>query len=44
MSLLFWALIVICGRLIAYDWFDCRTSPIEPIASVAGCLIDQAQF
>lgn len=44
LSLLFWALIVICGRLIAYDWFDCRTSPIEPIASVAGCLIDQAQF
>ena len=44
LSLLFWTLIVICGRLIAYDWFDCRTSPMEPIATVAGCLIDQAQF
>lgn len=44
LSLLFWALIVICGRLIAYDWFDCNAGPAEPFATLAGCLDNQAQF
>jgi len=43
-SLFFWMLIVICGRLIAYDWFDCSAQPPETIASLAGCLPGQTQF
>lgn len=43
-SLTFWALIVICGRLIAYDWFDCSAGPAAPFATLAGCLDGQAQF
>jgi len=44
LSLCFWALVVICGRLIAYDWFDCSGQPPEPIAVLAGCVPGQAQF
>jgi Family of unknown function (DUF6644) len=44
LSLLFWTGIVICGRLIAYDWFDCARNPPPFIASLAGCLADQTQF
>ena len=44
LSLLLWAFIVICGRLIAYDWFDCAARPPELIATLAGCIDGQAQF
>jgi hypothetical protein len=44
LSLCFWMLIVICGRLIAYDWFDCRAEPSAVVATLAGCLADQSQF
>lgn len=44
LSLLFWALIVICGRFIAYDWFDCAARPPAFIATVAGCIDGQVQF
>jgi len=44
LSLCFWVLIVICGRLIAYDWFDCRSEPSAIIATLAGCVADQTQF
>jgi len=44
LSLSFWALIVVCGRFIAYDWFDCATRPPELIATLAGCIDGQAQF
>lgn len=44
LSLCFWVLIVICGRLIAYDWFDCSAEPSAVVATVAGCLADQSQF
>ncbi len=44
LSLSFWALIVVCGRLIAYDWFDCNAGPAEPFATLAGCLDGQTQF
>ena len=43
-SLLFWAGVVICGRLIAYDWFDCSRNPPGWIGTAAGCLADQARF
>jgi len=44
LSLCFWTLVVICGRLIAYDWFDCNANPAEPIATLAGCVPGQTQF
>jgi hypothetical protein len=44
LSLLFWALIVVCGRLIAYDWFDCSHGPSGFINVFAGCIDGQAQF
>jgi hypothetical protein len=44
LSLVFWALIVICGRLIAYDWFDCDVEPPDSIAALAGCVPGQALF
>jgi uncharacterized membrane protein len=43
-SLGFWVLIVLCGRLIAYDWFDCNSEPSELIATLAGCVPGQTQF
>ncbi len=39
-----WALIVMCGRFIAYDWFDCQYNDSEFIAFVAGCLDGQTRF
>lgn len=44
LSIAFWVLIVICGRLIAYDWFDCAKQPPALIASLAGCIDGQARF
>ncbi len=44
LSLLFWTLIVICGRFIAYDWFDCIGEPSPFVAALAGCVPGQEQF
>ena len=44
LSLLFWALIVICGRLIAYDWFDCAGEQSGLISVFAGCIEGQTHF
>jgi hypothetical protein len=44
LSLLFWTLIVISGRLIAYDWFDCSHGPSGIINAFAGCIDGQTQF
>ena len=44
LSLVFWALIVVCGRFIAYDWFDCSAEPAPWIATLAGCIDGQTQF
>lgn len=44
LSMLFWTGIVICGRLIAYDWFDCIKNPQPLMANLAGCLADQEVF
>ena len=44
LSLLFWALIVLCGRFIAYDWFDCVMQPHPLVAALAGCVDGQTQF
>lgn len=44
LSISFWVSIVICGRLIAYDWFDCSHNPPAFIGTLAGCLADQTHF
>lgn len=45
LSLGFWSLIVICGRLIAYDWFDCEYTDIGSLSQVlSGCIDGQAQY
>jgi hypothetical protein len=43
-SLLFWTLIVICGRFIAYDWYDCARGQHGIISVFAGCIDGQTQF
>lgn len=43
-SIIFWILIVICGRLIAYDWFDCAHGQSGVIGALAGCVEGQEQF
>lgn len=44
LSLTFWVGIVICGRFIAYDWFDCKNEPAAIISFISGCLEGQTQF
>jgi uncharacterized membrane protein len=43
-SLLFWTLVVICGRFIAYDWYDCARDQHGIINVLAGCIEGQTQF
>ncbi len=39
-SLLVWALVVVSGRLIAYNWFDCDIQPQSDFVNWAsGCII-----
>jgi hypothetical protein len=44
LSLLLWAAIVVCGRFIAYNWFDCDRQP-QPalINALAGCVTTPAK-
>jgi len=44
LSIGFWTIIVICGRLIAYDWYDCAQEPSALIATLAGCVAGQERF
>ncbi len=44
LSIVFWVLIVLCGRLIAYDWFDCNREPGELVATLAGCIHGQTHY
>lgn len=44
LSLVFWTLIVLCGRFIAYDWFDCRGEPGPIMSAFAGCIEGQTHF
>lgn len=42
-SLLAWAGVVVAGRLIAYNWFDCDIQPQPPFVNwVAGCVVPPA--
>jgi hypothetical protein len=38
LSLLLWAVIIVCGRMIAYNWFDCDMKPSAFISWAAGCV------
>jgi hypothetical protein len=38
-SLVLWALVIVTGRMIAYNWFDCDRQPQPAIVNVlAGCV------
>jgi hypothetical protein len=36
-SLCLWALIIVCGRMIAYNWFDCDMHPGPVMQVLTGC-------
>jgi hypothetical protein len=39
-SLALWMLIIFCGRMIAYNWFDCDKQPQPRIVNtLAGCVV-----
>ena len=43
-SLTLWAVIVVSGRLIAYNWFDCDIQPQSDFINwAAGCVIGRAE-
>ena len=42
LSLLFWAGVVITGRSIAYDWYDCHKELPYFMYWVAGCVDEMA--
>ena len=43
-SLALWILIIFCGRMIAYNWFDCDKQPQpQVINALAGCQDQQVQ-
>lgn len=44
LSLFFWMLIVICGRFIAYDWFDCEYTDPGIVQALSGCIPGQTVF
>lgn len=44
LSLGFWSIVVICGRFIAYDWFDCGPDSSGFIAAISGCVDGQTRF
>ena len=40
-SLVLWACIVVAGRMIAYNWFDCDIQPQPALINwAAGCVVD----
>ena len=44
LSLVFWTIIVVCGRFIAYDWFDCDRGQNAFVSVIAGCVDGQQRF
>jgi hypothetical protein len=44
LSLVFWGIIVVSGRMIAYNWFDCDMQPQPRIVNtLAGCVPGQTR-
>ena len=44
LSIFFWILIAMCGRFIAYDWFDCSHNQGPIISTIVGCIEGQTSF
>jgi hypothetical protein len=41
-SLVLWTVIIVCGRMIAYNWFDCDKQPQPQIVNtLTGCVVPQ---
>lgn len=41
-SLMLWAVIIVCGRMIAYNWFDCDKQPQPKIINtLTGCVVPE---
>jgi len=41
LALMLWAMMIMSGRMIAYDWFDCGRQPQPAIVNaLAGCVTD----
>jgi hypothetical protein len=39
-SLVLWMTIIFCGRMIAYNWFDCDKQPhTRVVNTLAGCVV-----
>jgi hypothetical protein len=36
-SLSVWALVIVCGRLIAYNWADCDVATSPTVLMLSGC-------
>jgi hypothetical protein len=36
-SLSVWALVIVCGRLIAYNWADCDVATSPLVLHLSGC-------
>lgn len=39
-SLFSWAIVIITGRMIAYNWFDCDRPQPDWVIMLAGCVLD----
>jgi hypothetical protein len=35
-----WACVIVFGRLIAYNWFDCDSINSPAMATITGCTLD----
>ena len=42
-SLALWVAIVFCGRMIAYNWFDCAKPQSALVNAFAGCTPDMIE-
>ena len=43
-SLVLWAIIVVAGRMIAYNWFDCDKQPQPHVVNaLAGCVVPSGE-
>lgn len=42
LSLMSWAVVIVTGRFIAYNWFDCDRPQPDWVIFLAGCVVDDA--
>lgn len=41
-SIILWITVIFCGRMIAYNWFDCDRPQPDWVIAIAGCVIEEA--